>query len=58
LNDANIESLYPQDVIERAKEYLEKSKYGVGAYTNAQGFEFILQDVAEFIEKRDVTKAI
>lgn len=57
LNDANIESLYPQDVIERAKEYLEKSKYGVGAYTNAQGFEFILQDVAEFIEKRDGYKS-
>ena len=57
LNDINIESLYPQDVIERAIEYLEKSKYGVGAYTNAQDFEFILQDVAKFIEKRDGYKS-
>jgi predicted PurR-regulated permease PerM len=39
LDETNIESLYPKDVIERAKEYLKKSQYGVGAYTNAQGFE-------------------
>ena len=57
LDETNIESLYPKDVIERAREYLEKSKFGVGAYTNAQGFEFILDDVAEFIEKRDGYKS-
>jgi len=53
LNNPNITSLYPSDVIERAKEYLNQSKFGVGAYSNSQGFKFVLKDVANFIEKRD-----
>ena len=57
LNNPNISSLYPSDAIERAKEYLEKTKFGVGAYSNSQGFDFITQDIANFIEKRDGYKS-
>lgn len=57
LNNPNINSIYPSDVIERAKEYINKTIYGVGAYSNSQGFKFVLKDVANFIEKRDGYKA-
>ena len=57
LNNENINQLYPKDVIERAKEYLKETKFGVGAYSNSQGFYFILKDVANFIEKRDGYKS-
>lgn len=57
LNNENINLLYPKDVIERAKEYLKGTKFGVGAYSNSQGFYFVLKDVANFIEKRDGYKA-
>ena len=57
LKNENINLVYPKDVIERAKEYLKETKFGVGAYSNSQGFYFILKDVANFIEKRDGYKA-
>ncbi len=57
LNNPNIDSLYPKDVIERAKEFLKKTKFGVGAYSNSQGFYFVVQDIAAFIEKRDGYKS-
>ena len=57
LNNPNIDSLYPKDVIERAREYIKNSKFGVGAYSNSQGFYFVVKDVANFIEKRDGYKA-
>lgn len=53
LDNPNINTLYPSDVIERAKEYVKSSKFGIGAYSNSQGFYFAVKDVANFIEKRD-----
>ena len=53
LNNPNIDLLYPKDVIERAKEYLRDTKFGIGAYSNSQGFYFVVKDIANFIEKRD-----
>jgi len=57
LNNPNIHLLYPEDVIERAREYIVKSKNGVGAYSNSQGFDFVVKDIANFIEARDGYKA-
>jgi len=57
LENPNISLLYPKDVIERAKEYVIGSKNGVGAYSNSQGFDFAVKDVANFIEARDGYKA-
>jgi len=57
LNNPNIHLLYPEDVIERAREYVEGSKHGIGAYSNSQGFDFAVKDVANFIEARDGYKA-
>ena len=57
LKNPNVSSLYPSDVIERAKEYIEKTKFGVGAYSNSQGFDFVTKDIANFIEKRDGYKS-
>ena len=57
LNNPNVSSLYPSDVIERAKEYIKKTKFGVGAYSNSQGFDFVVKDIANFIEKRDGYKS-
>jgi aspartate/methionine/tyrosine aminotransferase len=57
LNNPNINMLYPSDVIDRAKEYIKGSKFGIGAYSNSQGFYFALKDVANFIEKRDGYKS-
>lgn len=44
--------VYKADAIKRAKELI-KSIGSVGAYSNAQGVEFIRDSVAKFIEKRD-----
>jgi len=57
LNNPNISLLYPEDVIERAREYVIGTKNGVGAYSNSQGFDFVVNDVANFIEARDGYKA-
>jgi len=57
LNNPNIHLLYPEDIIERAREYIVKSKHGVGAYSNSQGFDFVIKDIANFIETRDGYKA-
>jgi aspartate/methionine/tyrosine aminotransferase len=57
LNNPNIHLLYPEDVIERAREYVVKTRNGVGAYSNSQGFDFAVKDVANFIEARDGYKA-
>ena len=57
LHNPNISSIYPPDAIERANKYMEDSKFGVGAYSNSQGFDFVLKDIADFIERRDGYKA-
>mmetsp|Transcript_17148 Transcript_17148/g.51260 ORF Transcript_17148/g.51260 Transcript_17148/m.51260 type:complete len:565 (-) Transcript_17148:95-1789(-) len=44
---------FPEDVRSRAKAYLSKIPGGLGAYSNSQGVEPVLNEVAKFIEKRD-----
>lgn len=46
------DSLYPSDVVERARKLLE-STGSVGAYSHSQGDQLIRKSVAEFIHKRD-----
>lgn len=45
--------LYPKDIIEKAKSFLQKHPHGTGAYTQSAGILFIKQAVADFIHKRD-----
>jgi len=57
LDNPNVSLLYPEDVIERAREYVIGTRNGIGAYSNSQGFDFAVKDVANFIEARDGYKA-
>lgn len=43
----------PADVVETAREILEASRTGPGAYTESAGFRFIREAVARFIDDRD-----
>lgn len=43
---------FPNDVIERAKKYLEGTP-DVGAYTDSQGIFAVREEVSKFLEKRD-----
>jgi len=45
--------LFPSDVLETARLIIEKSKYGLGAYTESKGLRFVREAVADFIERRD-----
>jgi len=54
---ASAVGLFPEDVIETAKLVIEKSKHGLGAYTESKGLRFVREAVAQFIEKRDGIKA-
>lgn len=42
-------NVFPQDVIERAKELSEEIG-SIGAYSHSQGVPFIRENVAKFIE--------
>lgn len=53
LENPNVNLLFPPDVIQRAREYIVKSKSGTGAYTNGRGYDFVIEDVCNFIERRD-----
>ncbi|MEI7482720.1 MAG: aminotransferase class I/II-fold pyridoxal phosphate-dependent enzyme [Elusimicrobiota bacterium] len=46
-------SIFPADVLDRAKRILEKNPSGLGAYTQSAGLPFIRKAVADFINKRD-----
>ena len=46
-------ALYPDDVLNIAKRYLEENGKGVGAYTESNGPLFIREDIAKFIDHRD-----
>ena len=41
------------DVVRRAREYLEATSGGCGAYTDSPGLPLVRQQVAEFLRKRD-----
>lgn len=44
---------YPHDLVERARQVIERHPHGTGAYTQSTGIPFIRQAVADFIRKRD-----
>jgi len=53
LEDPNITSMFNQDAIDRAREYLEIVPGGSGAYSHSMGVYGIREKVSRFIEKRD-----
>eukprot|EP00239_Pterosperma_sp_CCMP1384_P002945 CAMPEP_0197849438 /NCGR_PEP_ID=MMETSP1438-20131217/12073_1 /TAXON_ID=1461541 /ORGANISM="Pterosperma sp., Strain CCMP1384" /LENGTH=515 /DNA_ID=CAMNT_0043462123 /DNA_START=190 /DNA_END=1737 /DNA_ORIENTATION=- len=53
LDKPNTASVFPADVIARAKELIEAIPGGTGAYSHSQGIPLIRQHVADFITKRD-----
>jgi aspartate/methionine/tyrosine aminotransferase len=45
--------LFPKDIVEKAKMFMQKNPSGTGAYTQSAGIPFVRQAVADFIRKRD-----
>jgi aspartate/methionine/tyrosine aminotransferase len=45
--------MFPTDVMEMARQALQQTRHGLGAYTESQGLRFVREAVAAFIEKRD-----
>jgi len=52
LETSGVEKLFPQDAIDRAKEFLSVGG-PTGAYSESQGREHVRKDVAAFINERD-----
>lgn len=48
---------FPPDVVETARLILQKSRFGLGAYTESKGLRFVREAVASFIGKRDGIQA-
>jgi len=48
-----VNELFPQDVVDRARDITGTIKGGTGAYSHSQGIPSIRQNVADFIEARD-----
>lgn len=46
-------AVFPDEVVERAMEFVNFSPATMGAYTHVQGILQVREDVAKFIEKRD-----
>jgi aspartate/methionine/tyrosine aminotransferase len=44
---------YPQEVVDRALEFLDNSPAIMGAYSSLQGHPSVRQDIARFVEQRD-----
>ncbi len=53
LHNEETRKLFPQDLIKKAKEFIQKNPSGLGAYSQSAGIPFIRQAVADFISKRD-----
>ncbi|CAH9107465.1 unnamed protein product [Cuscuta epithymum] len=53
LDDPNAERVFPNDAIERAKQYLAMTSGGLGAYSDSRGIPGVRKEVADFIERRD-----
>jgi len=49
MDSPHASSLFPPDVIARAKTYLKHIKGGLGAYTDSKGNPYIRQEIANFI---------
>lgn len=52
IDSPDIQKLYPEDVIARAKAFLADVN-SVGAYSPSQGSEFTRKSIAKYIEERD-----
>lgn len=52
LDQPNAKSLFPADVIARAKTYLHHIKGGLGAYSDSRGNPHVRQEIAEHITKQ------
>lgn len=50
LDNPKTKALFPPDVIDRAKLYLEKIKGGLGAYSDSRGNQYIRQEIANYIQ--------
>jgi alanine transaminase len=48
-----LHTLFPSDVIERAKTLRANISGGLGAYTHSKGVPYVRKQVAKFIEQRD-----
>jgi len=53
LDNPNVGSMFPKDVITRAKEIIGSVKGGTGAYSHSKGIPEFRKHVAEFIHSRD-----
>lgn len=53
LDDPAMVSRFPQDAVERAQKYLSMLKGGVGAYSDSRGNPGVIQEICEFLERRD-----
>jgi alanine transaminase len=51
----NDPTIFPSDVVQRARAYLANTDrgYGVGAYTDSHGLSLVKEEVARFIAARD-----
>jgi alanine transaminase len=47
-----VSKLYPQDVLDRAREMLEACDGNIGGYSHSQGIPFIRQHVADFLQRK------
>lgn len=52
LNNLQIRSLFPSDVIDRAQTYIANIPGGVGAYQHSKGNPYIRKEIANFITKQ------
>lgn len=53
MNNLQVTTVIPPDIINKAKKILQKHPHGTGAYSHSLGIEFIREAVAEFITRRD-----
>lgn len=47
------EETFPSDAIENAREFLARSKHGLGAYSESKGLRIVREAIARFIDLRD-----
>mmetsp|Transcript_27519 Transcript_27519/g.53681 ORF Transcript_27519/g.53681 Transcript_27519/m.53681 type:complete len:511 (-) Transcript_27519:89-1621(-) len=53
----NPPSVFPKDVVERARKIRARAPGGTGAYSESKGLKVLREDVVKFIETRDGVKA-
>ena len=56
MDHPNVNSIFPSDVIDRAKVYLKAMK-GLGAYTDNKGNPYIRQEIANYISEQSGAKS-